>query len=89
MEREVKVFNLPFDTPETIREELIMKFPEFLAKCNLTKSKYYLSYSDLGNARFEKKYALNISDFISATFYNQDKTKHTRRKLGVSESDDT
>lgn len=86
---DIRVFDCEFDTADEIREKLIMKFPGFLANCNKDRATHYLSYTDLGNARFEKAHAMSIRDFISATFYNPDKTKHTRRKLGASESDDT
>lgn len=88
MKRGIAVFYIESEDPLGIGEEILKNFPAFLEKCSDEKKIFKLSYSKLGNARFELKHDMNIRDFISSTFLAP-KVKHNRRKLGIPKNGDT
>ena len=88
--RPIRIFTIHSEKSDSIREELLMQFPAFLADCMNNKEIFQLKYSELANARFERDYDYSIKDWVSMAFFkDKNRTKHTRRKLGVSLSDDT
>lgn len=88
-ERRDRTFRIKSENAAQIRKRLVNEFPKFFKECSEQNAHHHLQYSDLGNARFEKEYGLDIGSFVRASFYPRPETPIPRRKLGASKNDDT
>lgn len=85
MEKEIRIFEIESDDPVEMREQLMMEFPGFLASCSTNRQTWHLKYDELGAARFDRDYGMEIEDFITAAFIKPSaEKKYPRRKLGVT-----
>ena len=83
--KKIRIFEIHSDDPGEMRHQLIMEFPSFLASCKASSQPWHLKYDELGAARFDRDYGMEIQDFIVAAFIKpSSEKKYPRRKLGVT-----
>lgn len=84
MERKkIKVFYIESETPSEIKEQIKSKFSIFMDEVIKEGANYVFQFTMLANARFKRD--TNDMSIIkwATTYYKNDKTMYSRRKLTI------
>jgi len=84
MERKkIKVFHIESETPSEIKEQIKSKFSIFMDEVIKEGANYVFQFTMLANARFKRD--TNDMSIIkwATTYYKNDKTMYSRRKLTI------